>query len=375
MENFVVISTFPDPREAYYLRFKLGLEGINAFIIEVDEDVKDEAGSRPLKVQVDAKDVEKSVQILCEMKGQLEPGEIEQKIKGIKRILVPVDFSDYSKSATLFAFGIAKKLNAEIKLIHVYKDPFMGGTFLGQRTSYESFSQNVINEIKQMAQTSMLHFIDELKDELKKFDLDDVRFHYVLKKGKPEYQIVKMSEEYRPYMIILGTKGVGQMPNDLIGSVTLKIIENTKVPILAIPEKWEFKGLDKMNVLYATDFQDSDFTAFNNLISILSPFSVRIDCVHIETDEKNPWKEMQLFKLESYLNKNYQEEIKCHIIKNDYLLSGIQEYVDKMDIDIISFTSPKRSIFYKLLYPNNLKKMIFHSQVPLLIFHSNIDTE
>ena len=374
MENFVVISTFPDPREAYYLRFKLGLEGINAFIVEVDEDV-DEANTKPLSVQVGVRDVEKAVGVFCKMKGQLGTGEIEQKIKGIKRILVPVDFSEYSRSATLFAFGIAKKINAEIKLIHVYKDPFMGGAFLGQRTSYESFSQNVINEIKQMAQTSMLHFVDQLKDELKTFQLDGVRFHYVLKKGKPEYQIVKMSEEYRPYMIVLGTKGVGQMPNDLIGSVTFKIIENTKVPILAIPEKWELKGLDKMNILYATDFQDADFTAFNKLISILNPFSVKIECVHIDTDEKNPWKEMQLFKLESYLHKNYQEEIKCHIIKNDDLLAGIQEYVDKMDIDIISFTSPKRSIFYKLLYPNNLKKMIFHSQVPLLIFHSNINAE
>ncbi len=369
MENFVIVSTFIDPREAYYLRFKLALEGINAFIVEADETEKNETDSKPLKLQVEAKHVERTVEILCKMKSQPELSDIEQKIKGIKRILVPVDFSEYSKSATLFAFGIAKSLNAEIKLIHVYKDPFMGGTFLGQRTSYENFSQNVINEIRQMAQTSMIHFIDDLKNTLEEMKLNDVRFHYVLKKGKPEYQIVKMSEDYRPYMLILGTKGIGQMPNDLIGGVTLKVIENTKVPILAIPENWKFKGIDKLNVLYATDFQDSDFTAFNSLIDILKPFSVKFECVHIETDEKNPWKEMQLFKLESYLNKNYKQDIKCHIIKNDDLLAGIDEYVVKMDIDIISFTSPKRSVFYKLLYPNNLKKMIYHSQIPLLIFH------
>jgi len=372
MENYVVISTFPDPREAYYLRFKLGLEGISAFIAELGEDSKDESGSKPLKVQVEVNNVEKAVQVLCEMKEQSEFSDIEQKIKGIRRILVPVDFSEYSRSATLFAFGIAKSLNAEIKLIHVFKDPFMGGTFLGQRTSYENFSQNVINELQQMAQTNMLHFIDELKEKLEEFELDDVRFHYVLKKGKPEYQIVKISEEYKPYMIVLGTKGVGQMPSDLIGSVTLKVIENSKVPILAIPEKLKFKGLNKLNVLYATDFQDSDNTAFNSLLDILKPFSVNFECVHIETDEKNPWKEMQLFKLESYLNKTYDEEIKCHIIKNDDLFAGIQEYVDQMNIDIISFTSPRRGIFHKLLYPNNLKKMIYHSQIPLLIFHSDI---
>jgi len=371
MENYVVIATFPDPRKAYYLKFKLGLKGIITYIIESDETAEQNNESKPLKVQVDAKDVEEAVKILCQMRDEKDFDDIEQKIKNIRRILVPIDFSEYSNSAALFAFGIAKSINAEIKLIHVYKDPFMGGTFLGQRTSYENFSQNVINEIKQMAQNSMLHFIADLKLKLKKHKLEDVRFHYALVKGKAEYQIVKISENYRPYMIVLGTKGVGQMPNDLIGSVSLKVIENTKIPILAIPEKWKFKGLDKLNVLYATDFQDSDFSAFNKLIDILKPFSIKMECVHIETDEKSPWKEMQLFKLESYLTKNYEEDIKCHIIKNEDLFEGIQEYVDKMNIDIISFSSPQRSIFHKLLYPNNLKKMIYHSQIPLLIFHAN----
>ncbi len=372
MENFVVISSFPDPREAYYLRFKLGLKGIQAFIVETDENQDNKTGSKPLKVQVNATNVEKAVQILCKMRSDSDFDNIEQKIKGIKRILVPIDFSEYSKSAALFAFGIAKSLNAEVKIVHVFKDPFMGSAFLGQRTSYENFSQNVLNEIEQMAQTSMFHFINGLKDKLKQFNIENVRFHYTLKKGKPEYQIVKISEEYKPYMIILGTKGVGQMPNDLIGSVTLKVIENTKAPILAIPENWEFKGVDKLNVLYATDFQDSDFSSFNSLIDILKPFSVKFECIHIETDEKNPWKEMQLFKLESYLNKTYDEDIKCNIIKNKNILSGIQESVDKMNIDIISFSSPKRTIFQKLLYPNNLEKMIYQSQIPLLIFHANI---
>lgn len=371
MENFVVIATFPDPRKAYYLKFKLGLKGIVTYIIESEQIKNKNTRQKPLKVQVNAVDVEKAVEILCQMRDEKDFEQIEEKIKNNKRILVAVDFSEYSSSAALFAFGIAQSIKAEIKIIHVYKDPFMGGTFLGQRTSYENFSQNVINEIRQMAQTSMLHFIKDLKAKLKEYKLDNVQFHYALIKGKAEYQIVQTSEEYRPSMIVLGTKGIGQMPNDLIGSVSLKVIENTKIPILAIPEKWKFKGLDKLNVLYATDFQDSDFSAFNKLIDILKPFSIKLECVHIETDEKSPWKEMQLFKLESYLNKNYEEDIKCHMIKNEDIFAGIQEYVDKMDINIISFSSPQKSIFHKLLYPNNLKKMIYHSQIPLLIFHAN----
>ncbi len=371
MENYVIIADFSDPREAYYLRFKLGIEGIDAYIVESE---KNDEKIAPLQIQVSARDVKKAVDLLCKMRIENDFKSIEDRIKNIRRILVPVDFSEYSNSAALFAFSIAKSINAEIKLLHIFKDPFMGGTYLGNRTSYENFTQNVMNEMYQMAQKNMLLFIDRLKTSLKEYGLENVSFHYILQKGKPAYQIIRITESYKPYMIVLGTKGVGQMPGDLIGSVTLKVIENTTIPVLAIPEHWEFKGLEKLNVLYATDFQDSDFTAFNKLLDILKPFKIKLECVHIETDEKNPWKEMQLFKLESYLDQNYEEEIKCHIIKNDDLFAGVQEYVDKMNIDIISFTSPKRSIVYKLLYPNNLKKMIYQSKIPLLIFHSNINT-
>ncbi|MBN1250514.1 MAG: universal stress protein, partial [Bacteroidales bacterium] len=238
---------------------------------------------------------------------------------------------------------------------------------------YENFSQSVLQEVEHMAQNNMFKFIDDLKNELVTQGLGDVKYHYNLSKGKPEYQIVKLSERYKPYLIILGTKGVGHMPNDIIGSVTLKVIENTKVPVLAIPEKWKFKGFDLLNILYATDFHDSDFTAFNKLLEILKPFKTKFDCIHIEIDESNPWKEMQMFKLESFLGQNYSEhDIKCHIIKHPNLIEGIQEFIDLKGIDIISFTSPKRNILQKLIIPNNLKKMVFQSTIPILIFHSEI---
>jgi len=368
MESGIIISTFTDPREAYYLRFKLGLEGIGAYIIE-----NNEKESPSLQLQVCSDDVEKAVDILCNIKVNSEFSNIEDKIKNIKRLLVPVDFSEYSKTACLFAFSVAKSIGAEIKILHVYNDPFADSSYSNNRTSYEKFSKSVLREVEQMVKANMLKFIDDLEKELIQHDFENIKYHYSLKKGKPEYQIVKLSELYKPYLIILGTKGVGEMPNDIVGGVTLKVIENTEVPILAIPEKWKFKSLDLLEVLYATDFHDSDFTAFNKLLEILKPFRTKFDCVHIEFDESNPWKEMQMFKLESFLGQNYSEhEIKCHIIKHNNLIEGIQEFVDNKGIDIISFTSPRRNIFQKLIMTNNLKKMIFQTTIPLLIFHSDI---
>ncbi len=375
MENYVIIANFQNPKEAYYLKFKLNLEGIESYLLgsEFENEQKRGEHSGPLKVQVNAQDVEKSIKVLIKVYDELKTSPVEENINGLKRILVPIDFSKNSFTACLFAFSLAKSLGAEIKLLHVYQDPFIDSGYVNTRISSEKYERNILFEIEEMARRNIVAFVQVIQTELEKLGLKDVRFHYNLLKGKPENQIVAISELFNPYMIVLGTQGSGKVPNDIIGSVTTKVIENTKVPILAIPENWQFKNLDKLNILYATDFDDSDFSAFNNLLEILKPFSVHFDCIHIESNEKKPWKEMQMFKLESRLSKDYPNvPLKCHLINHSNLLKGIQEFVDKEGIDIISFTSPKRSILYKIVFPNNLKKMIYQSKIPMLIFHTEL---
>ena len=44
----------------------------------------------------------------------------------MKTILVPTDFSDHALYALKVAASIAKKMNAEIKLVHVYNIPSYG---------------------------------------------------------------------------------------------------------------------------------------------------------------------------------------------------------------------------------------------------------
>jgi nucleotide-binding universal stress UspA family protein len=335
---------------------------------------KELSKSGPLKVQVLSNDVEKAIQVLFKVYQEIKLLNLKENSKDLKRILVPIDFSKNSSTSCLFAFTLAKKLNAEIQLLHIYNDPFIDSGYINTRISFERYERNVLFEIEDMARRNILAFVQVLKTELIKYGLEDVSFHYNLLKGKPEYEIITMSEIFNPFMIVLGNQGSGNMPNDIIGSVSTKVIENTTVPVLTIPESWNYKNMDKINILYATDFQEADLNAFSSLVEILKPFNTHFDCVHIETNEAQPWHEMQMFKLESQLIKNHpQLEIKCHIIQGKNLLQGIQDFVVKKNTDIISFTSPRRSTLYKMFSPNNLKKMVYQSKKPLLIFHSITD--
>lgn len=76
------------------------------------------------------------------------------------------------------------------------------------------------------------------------------------------------------------------------------------------------------------------------------------------------------FGFKEYFQKQYpQLEIYYDVVKNDNLLSSLDSYIKSNHIDIITLTSYKRNIFSRLFNPGIARKMIFHSDTPLLVIY------
>ena len=54
---------------------------------------------------------------------------------------------------------------------------------------------------------------------------------------------------------------------------------------------------------------------------------------------------------------------------NDDFLKSFDGYIKANKIDIITLTSYKRNIFARLFNPSIARKMIFHSDTPLLVIN------
>ena len=55
--------------------------------------------------------------------------------------------------------------------------------------------------------------------------------------GEPKDEIIKMAEEIKPDLLILGTRGMGLIKRLLLGSVSEYCIHHSNYPILLIPDK------------------------------------------------------------------------------------------------------------------------------------------
>ncbi|MCK4663509.1 MAG: universal stress protein [Bacteroidales bacterium] len=289
----------------------------------------------------------------------------------MKKILVPTDFSKYSKHAYDYALKFGVCLKAEIKLFHSFLDPILGSPIpMYDFGEYEGTHNEIMKNTEDQVIKDIEMVYRELNEKIEKEKLDGVNIvKYHIANGFPEEEIVNFSNSYKPDLIVMGTKGKGGVIKDLFGSVTEKIVENAKVPVLTIPETpWGGK-IEK--ILYATDFDESDFEALKKLEHFIKPLKAKLYVVHTCFGEKLEKDYEQMKKLKLFLDKEYKNiDIQFDIIECEDVLKCFDDYIEDKQIDIISVTTHKRNIFTKLLNPSFTKKMLFHSSAPLLVFHA-----
>jgi len=100
-------------------------------------------------------------------------------------------------------------------------------------------------------------------------------------------------------------------------------------------------------------------------------FNMSIHCIHIgpRTDK---WEMLKMDGLKEYFHKAYQKDaVECHILENKPdLLQAIDRYIKENEINLLSLTHKKRSLLEKIFKPSMTAKVFYHTEIPLLVFHS-----
>ena len=288
------------------------------------------------------------------------------------KILIPIDFSDYSIKACELGINYAHKVGAEVMIMHAYFSPYfpsaipMGDT-LAYQVNEEETAQNVLKRV----QIDMENICTLINRKIHSGELPKVKYNYVLREGLPEEEIIAYSKEYHPSLIVMGTRGKSQKDMDLIGSVTGEVIEVNKVPVLAIPENVPFEDLSEAkNIAFATSFNQRDLVAFDEFMEIIKPYNAHIHLFNISTS-KNEWNEIRLTGVNEYFKKQYpQAHITHTVLADGDLLLAIEKFVRDEHIDVIALSTYRRNILARMFNPSIARKMLFHTDTPLLVMHA-----
>lgn len=367
MKTLVTLAVYQVSASAYFLKENLEKAGIDCYL----EFVYDyEKKTDKIGVQVEDTDVEQAIKIMLGIKDQYgkDIEEIEP-VESAARILVPTDFSQASEDACKYAVHLAHRIKAEIKILHVYEDP-LAGVNIKESATFLNYSAQKVKEIEQKAKAGIVEFTLKIKSYMETYGIKDVKVHPAVIMGGVIRRINAISSIYNPSFIVLGTSGRREGTKSIFGGLVNEMAKGLGIPICAIPGPFTFREDEKVNILYATDFNEKDNTSLNQLLKIMEPFDKRITCVHIDTD-RNPSKLERIDELNNFLKKEYSgQEIICRMIEDTDVYHGIKEFADSNSIHMLSFTTQKRGIFEKLFRPNLFRKILQEANLPILIFPS-----
>ncbi len=147
--------------------------------------------------------------------------------RAIKRMLVPIDYSDSSRHALNAALALASTLGAELDVVHVWDRPSWMGDTLTVRV--EGVDRPLGALIRDNAQAEMNDFLATLPDERVR------KLPHRLISGDPAAAVLREREAGGHDLIVIGTHGRSGLKHLLLGSVAEKLTRLATVPVLTVP--------------------------------------------------------------------------------------------------------------------------------------------
>lgn len=138
----------------------------------------------------------------------------------VKRILVPVDFSEPSMKALPYALALARQFRAELFLVHIVEQIVYPGDWMIPPFPSGDF-----------ASESREQLIEKLRNSC---EGDTAKVTPIVRFGRAWQEVVAIAREQECDMIVLATHGYTGLRHVLLGSVAEKIVRHAPCPVLTV---------------------------------------------------------------------------------------------------------------------------------------------
>ena len=193
----------------------------------------------------------------------------------IRRILCPVDFSDYSRRALDHAFAIARWYESTVTVLHVVSPAPVAGYGPGPGT-FPPMVLTAVDRAQLLAETRA--FVEAEA-------APGVGIEPVVREGQTAAEIVDQADGMNADLLVIGTHGRSGFERLLLGSVAEKVLRKARCPVLTVPGRLPdavpsgpvlFK-----QILCAVDFSETSMNALKYALSLAQEADGCLTVVHV----------------------------------------------------------------------------------------------
>lgn len=260
----------------------------------------------------------------------------------MKNILVPVGSSKNAKSHLQYAIDFAKAFGAKVYVVQIYNVYTKAGTIIKIDHRLERESQN---------------FLDEHVASIDKKGVEVITRVF---KGKLIDTIEFACKSLGVDLIVLEPRTNSIKEEVYLGNTSGKIIKQTQIPALIVPENYEYKPIVKILMAVKSVLFKKE-NALKPLTDIKDQYKSILNLLLVETPK---YTEGDL-DISEDLSKLITNTTKS---KSQTTFQGVLEHYQNHNPDLLCVVRRKRGFFVKLWEDNTILKRDFHStSIPVLV--------
>lgn len=264
----------------------------------------------------------------------------------MKRILVPVDFSENSLNALNYALQLFQGTSLEIVILTTY-----------EASTNAFYIKSIDRVLEEGAQEDMDRLIRKLTAEQA-----EVSFVPKIIKGNAVAVITSLGNTGTYDYIVMGTTGASGLKKVFMGSVAGGVISRTTAPVLVVPTGYTFQPV--RHILFAVGA--TRYTADNvldPLREMVTLCGAKVDVLHV-TDEQTPDLSLQLAPIDDLAPSV------TYVHGDETIHESLNDYMAEHRTAMLCLVRTRRGFLSHIFNESVTLKQTFDSPVPLLVLHN-----
>lgn len=273
----------------------------------------------------------------------------------IRKIMVPVDFSETSAHALEYAGWLAGTTHADLLLVHVLPpDPYY----------FETVDPLLIPEDRDETR----NFTEEKLRDLSRHCSDKfgVNPRYRILRGKISDSLIDLVDEENIDIIMMGTHGATGLEEILLGSNAQHLVERAPCPVISFQNEKRKPGFS--NIVLPVERARHSREKVNVAISLARKCNSRIHILGLLEDEsKGEYEKLQIV-LDQVQTVIEHADISYtrHTVKGVNIANEALKYADRIDADLIMILAEDESIMGRFDLGRFSRHIVNHSPIPVM---------
>ncbi len=290
----------------------------------------------------------------------------------IKKILWATDGSEISQTALKWAKLFAMTFGAEVIGLHVLKAV--------DKNIYEIAGRKL--DMKSLIERESGNWSEQFEATGRALRKEKLRFkHLVAEHNRPYEKIIQVAEQENASLVVMGKRGVGLKDKVLVGSNTLKVLQGSRVPVLAVKEK-RTKALTRIRrILVPLDISEKFSSALGYALSLGEQLRAAVTVIYVEQLVSYPYEfpitilnEMREM-YENQLKKRAEDvsgqldnklRIRHKVVEAITPFLGIIRFAERDKSDLIIMNTHGRKGLKKIFLGSVAEKVIYEAPCSIL---------